>query len=130
MDIGVKEIRKWHTDPKPKGQGWADIGYHRVIRRDGKAEYGRTITTVGSHVRGHNVNTIGICLVGGVDSNGKPENNFTTQQKGILKNLLLAYSWTLPNLEEVLGHRDFPGVAKACPSFEVKDYLKEYEIPI
>ena len=24
-------IRKWHTDPKPRGKAWADIGYHAVI---------------------------------------------------------------------------------------------------
>jgi N-acetylmuramoyl-L-alanine amidase len=28
---------------------------------------------------------------------------------------------------EVLGHRDFPNVHKACPSFDVKDWLKNYE---
>ena len=27
MDIGVAEIRRWHTDPPPKGNGWNDIGY-------------------------------------------------------------------------------------------------------
>jgi N-acetylmuramoyl-L-alanine amidase len=28
---------------------------------------------------------------------------------------------------EILGHRDFPGVAKACPSFDVKSWLKDYD---
>ena len=27
---------------------------------------------------------------------------------------------------QVLGHRDFPGVAKACPSFDVKTWLANY----
>ena len=26
MDVGVREIRGWHTLPPPKGNGWADIG--------------------------------------------------------------------------------------------------------
>jgi N-acetylmuramoyl-L-alanine amidase len=26
----------------------------------------------------------------------------------------------------VLGHRDFPNVAKACPSFDVKTWLANY----
>ena len=37
MDIGAKEIRRWHVD----GNGWADIGYHYVIRRSGCIDSGR-----------------------------------------------------------------------------------------
>lgn len=35
QDIGANTIRKWHTDPPPNGNGWSDIGYHYVIRRNG-----------------------------------------------------------------------------------------------
>ena len=28
---------------------------------------------------------------------------------------------------QVLGHRDFPNVKKACPSFDVKQWLADYE---
>jgi N-acetylmuramoyl-L-alanine amidase len=38
QDVGAADIRKWH-----KAQGWADIGYHFVIRRDGKIEKGRAL---------------------------------------------------------------------------------------
>ena len=34
MDIGVKEIKKWHVEDNK----WDDIGYHYVIRRDGTLE--------------------------------------------------------------------------------------------
>jgi hypothetical protein len=27
----VNHVTKWHTDPKPKGRGWRDIGYHAII---------------------------------------------------------------------------------------------------
>ena len=30
MDVGVSEIRGWHRQ-----RGFSDVGYHRVIRRDG-----------------------------------------------------------------------------------------------
>ena len=34
------EIRKWHSDPKPKGNGWSDIGYQYVINNGKiKADY-------------------------------------------------------------------------------------------
>ena len=37
MDIGAEKIKEWHT----KGNGWSDIGYHWVIRRDGTLDKGR-----------------------------------------------------------------------------------------
>ena len=36
FNIGVKDVRKWHTDPAPKGRGWSDVGYHYLVRRDGE----------------------------------------------------------------------------------------------
>ncbi len=31
----VQQIRQWHTAPKPKGNGWSDIGYHYIVYLDG-----------------------------------------------------------------------------------------------
>lgn len=59
MDIGAEEIRQWHLQ-----RGWSDIGYHYVIRRDGKREIGRALEKPGAHVKGHNRYSIGCCLVG------------------------------------------------------------------
>ena len=72
MDIGVKEIRKWHVDENK----WSDIGYHDVIRRNGAIETGRPLEKPGAHAKGHNQNAIGICLVGGKADDGGPEFNF------------------------------------------------------
>jgi N-acetylmuramoyl-L-alanine amidase len=76
LDVGAAEIRHWHLQ-----NGWSDIGYHFVIRRTGALENGRPVDAVGSHVRGYNSTSVGVCLVGGRQSKGdKPENNFTNQQ--------------------------------------------------
>ena len=64
MDIGVDKIRKWHVDDN----GWDDIGYHYVIRRDGTLEIGRDEAMVGSHARAVNGTSIGVCLIGGSNS--------------------------------------------------------------
>lgn len=114
MDIGAEEIRKWHL-----ARGFNDIGYHFVIRRDGELEWGRPVWKQGAHVRGHNRDSIGICLVGGLnDETFKPEDNFTDEQYATLRALLLDLSLKYPNAE-VLGHRDFKGVRKACPCYDV-----------
>lgn len=119
-DIGAADIDRLH-----RGQGWQAIGYHYVIRRDGRVEEGREEDKIGSHVQNHNANSLGICMVGGVAADGKtPENNFTTDQFASLKSLVARLKTTYQNAV-VQGHRDFPDVAKACPCFSVQDWLKE-----
>jgi N-acetylmuramoyl-L-alanine amidase len=117
QDIGFQEIHQWHLD-----KGWAGCGYHYIIRRDGEIEKGRSEEIAGAHVRGFNRNSIGICLIGGISDKGNPANNFTKEQWVSLKRLLKRLSEKYP-LAKILGHRDFPGVKKACPSFDVRKEL-------
>ena len=115
------EIDRWHRE-----RGWSGIGYHFVVlngrRRpssdyvsthDGIVEEGRPLDVVGAHCRGHNRDSVGICLVG--------DHHFTARQ------LLM----TLPNLlrhcmetfglgpEDIYGHRQF-NKYKTCPNFDVE----------
>ena len=73
QEITAEHIRRWHVDDN----SWSDIGYHWVIERDGKVQRGRHTQAQGAHVRGHNNESIGICLVGGINLHGNPEENFT-----------------------------------------------------
>lgn len=125
LDIGAETIRKWHTDPKPQGRGWSDIGYHFVIKRDGTIENGRDIAVSGAHVRGKNNVSVGICMVGGVSEKKRAQNNFTDEQFESLKKLLKALKLVYPNAE-IAGHNEF--ARKACPSFNVKEWLGTVEI--
>lgn len=114
MDIGASDIDRWHRE-----RGWLKIGYHYVIKRDGQLEEGRDIEDVGAHAKGHNASSVGICMVGGVDENMKPEDNFTDEQ-------WITLETTVDMLEEkysgveVIGHNDVS--SKACPSFNVGDW--------
>lgn len=121
MDIGAADIRRWH-----RAKGWLDIGYHFVIRRDGTVETGRNIATPGAHVEGFNSCSIGICMVGGLDDKGDPENNFTEAQFRSLYHQLQLLQAKFPNAS-IQGHRDFPKVAKACPSFDVRGWLASHD---
>lgn len=117
--VDAAEIDRWH-----RKNGWACIGYHFVIKRDGVVETGRDETVIGAHVEGHNAYSIGICMVGGVDEKGQPQDNFTPAQYESLKELLRGLKELYPKAV-IQGHRDFPGVKKACPSFSVKDWLQK-----
>lgn len=117
VDVGVEEIREWHLE-----RGFNDVGYHYVIRRDGYVEDGRPVSKAGAHAKGYNHFSIGVCLVGGVAEDGHTaESNFTRAQYGALEVLLDELTWSHKKAE-VLGHRDLPGVAKDCPSFNVKEW--------
>ncbi len=113
MDIGVKEIREWHL-----ARGFNDIGYHYVIRRDGTIESGRPLEKPGAHAAGYNSYSVGICYAGGKGKDGRPEDNRTPEQKQAMHDLVTSLKQQFPQAE-VTGHRDLPGVRKACPCFSV-----------
>ena len=120
QNFGAADIDKWH-----RKNGWACIGYHYVIRRDGTVEEGREESVIGAHVADWNSVSLGICMVGGVsaDDRTKAQNNFTKEQFASLKELLVDLKTRYPKAK-IQGHRDFPKVAKACPSFDVAEWLK------
>lgn len=120
QDVGVREIRQWH-----KEQGWLDVGYHFIIRRDGTVEEGRDINAVGSHVKGYNSTSVGVCLVGGINDKAQHEANFTPQQMEALRSLLLTL---LAKYEgaELMAHHDV--APKACPSFDLQRWWRKNEL--
>lgn len=112
----AKDIDAWH-----KQQGWSGIGYHWVIDLDGTLEKGRPIELIGAHVEGHNSNSVGICLIG--------NDEFTQEQFDRLRETIITLLASFPNAK-VCGHRDFAGVHKTCPNFDVKEWLKDNDIHI
>lgn len=121
QDIGRAEIDQWHKD-----RGWSGIGYHYIIRRSGLVEEGRPVGRAGAHVEGHNATTIGIVMVGGLNEQGQPWPAYEKAQFAALKMLLEVIKGRFPQAfdKPVQGHRDFPGVRKACPSFNVRKWLE------
>lgn len=111
MDIGAKEIRRWHTDPPPRGNGWSDIGYHYIIRRDGRLERGRQDNVKGAHVRGHNSDSIGVVWVG--------RRVASTEQLiclyGLLRGLMAKYDL---QVFDIYGHTELDS-GKTCPNLDM-----------
>ena len=107
-----------------KARGFKGIGYHFYITKDGILYPCRPENEIGAHARHYNAHSIGICYEGGLDENGKPADTRTPEQKKTLEELLYSLSLSYPNAE-ILGHRDLPGVRKACPSFDVSSWPAE-----
>jgi N-acetylmuramoyl-L-alanine amidase len=116
----VKDIDQWH-----RARGFKGIGYNYVIYLDGTIHEGRDVNLIPAHVEGHNKDSIGICYIGGYEAHSQlPKDTRTPQQKVALLELLKALKKLYPNAQ-ILGHRDFAGVNKACPSFDAKTEYKQ-----
>jgi len=60
QDVPADVIHSWHL-----ARGWAGIGYHFVIRKNGNIERGRPQESIGAHAGAEvNASSIGICLNG------------------------------------------------------------------
>lgn len=111
--LRMADIDRYH-----RSLGWKGCGYHYVIPTDGVVEPGRPEEIIGSHCRGHNAHSIGVCYIGGLDADGKTSKDTRTDaQKAALEKLLKELQDRYPNAL-VVGHRDLNPM-KACPSFDV-----------
>lgn len=55
----AQQIHSWHL-----ANGWAGIGYHFFVRKDGSVYRGRPENAVGAHAGNNNYDSIGICFEG------------------------------------------------------------------
>lgn len=118
------EIRRWHVSPPPIGEGWNDIGYHHLVFRKGATLAGRAETVVGAGVRNHNQGVIHICLIGGHGSSERDlfREHFTRDQDVTLRGLIQGISMRT-QIRLITGHNQY--AAKACPGFNVSQWLRE-----
>lgn len=118
MDIGVKEIDRWH-----RKRGFSEIGYHWVIRKSGLIEPGRDFDDIGAHAVGWNHNSVSVCLVGGLCREGLPSADYYTEEQWESLDAAVAFLEAMYPGIEVMGHRDIPDVNKACPCFDVSVWM-------
>lgn len=105
--------------------GWKNPGYHFLIESNGAITQLQPLDKPSNGVAGYNANSIHISYIGGIDTaTGRAKDTRTPEQKNAMEGLVKALHAVFPNAK-LLGHRDFPGVKKDCPSFSVASYLKE-----
>lgn len=123
QDATVASIQRyWKNTLK-----WNAPGYHHIILPSGQAVDLLPINQVSNGVAGHNSHSIHISYIGGVDTKGRAVDNRTPEQISAQIDLLRKYKAMFP-AAEVLGHRDFPGVKKECPSFDVRKWLQTIKL--
>lgn len=112
----LRLVQKHHQ----KTNKWADIGYHFLIGQKGVIYEGRSIKSMGAHVRGKNTGNLGIALLG--DFN---EHKLNGKQLDSLKHLIdtLRKRYDIPR-RMVFGHGEL-GDTK-CPGKHTLEFLKNY----
>lgn len=142
-------IAKWHCLPEQeviqngkvyKGRGWSGIGYHYVIlngwltpdhfnaKFDGYIETGRpldddpfiTKSEMGAHVKGFNINSLGICLIG---KSGK----FTENQLNSALELISELEGQFHEIE-IYQHGELDKAKPFCAGLDMARFKENYRL--
>lgn len=98
----IEQIHSWH-----KSAGYAGVGYHYLVRKDGSIYRGRPENMMGAHAANNNSDSIGICFEGNFEEEEMP-----AAQKVAGKELV-AYLKDKHKISKVQRHKDVN--ATACP---------------
>ena len=116
VDIDVPSIHDMHL-----GNGWAGIGYHFVVHKDGFIEAARPLQYVGAHAYQHNKFTVGICMTGNYNLAYPPfEQAYAVEQ---LTAALCKKYKIKPSCTTIFGHRDLNDTS--CPGDKFYPFLPQ-----
>ena len=112
----IEVIHNYH-----KNKGWAGIGYHYYVRKDGSVYRGRPENMAGAHCPGVNSTSIGICAEG----NFNEETMSDVQKQAIIE--LVKDIKSRYNIKWIKGHREI--LATSCPgaNFPLEEIKNEVE---
>lgn len=135
-EVSANDIRRWHTSPVSQGgRGWKQVGYTDLFHLDGSVE--RLVKNnedmsvdpweVTNGAAGYNSVSRHIVYAGGVDANdvNKAVDTRTPAQKEAMKRYVLDFHRRFPGVR-IVGHNQL--AAKACPSFDVPEWLESIGI--
>ena len=98
----VDKIHEWHL-----ANGWSGFGYHYFVDKNGQIFKGRPDDTIGSHAKGFNSTSIGVCFEGNF------EKEVPTQVQIEAGLELVDYLKRKYNIRQVKGHGEL--MATSCP---------------
>ena len=117
----VEVIHNYH-----KSKGWAGIGYHYYVRKDGSVYRGRPENMAGAHCPGVNSISIGICAEG----NFSEETMSNVQKQALIE--LVKDIKSRYDIKWVRGHKEI--LSTSCPGTnfpleEIKNVIANVETP-
>lgn len=101
-NCSVQDVHQWHLN-----NGWAGIGYHYFVRKDGNIYTGRPENAIGAHCPGMNSRSIGICAEGAYMSETMPD---------VQKQAIIELSIAIKNkygISVIGGHKEY--YSTDCP---------------
>ncbi len=108
--------------------GWDDIGQHLTLMPDGKWVTGRSLKKDPASIRGWNKNALAVEILGNFDIPGTGVYNSLgydklegEQRNEILK--LIQYFGKRFAYDNIVFHREGPGVEKTCPGTSLSKYV-------
>ena len=107
----IYNIHQWHL-----ANGWSGVGYHYFINKRGEIFKGRPDDTIGSHAKGFNSTTLGICFEGNFEKEVPPQVQIDAGLE------LVEYLKKKYGISKVKGHGEL--MATACPGklFDIEQF--------
>ena len=115
-DLSAEQLHRSH-----KNLGWAGVGYHFIVRKDGTVELGRPDWAVGAHAEGFNYTSIGVHVCGNFNA-AEPTKDQLDALPMLLADICEAYG-LIASDSIVMGHRDL--MATECPGDNLYKHLDE-----
>lgn len=140
-EVSGADIRHWHCDPKPRGNGWKQVGYTDLFHLNGGVE---RLTPnnedanvdpweITNGVKGYNGVSRHIVYVGGLENRPgvpykdlKSKDTRTDAQRKAMEKYVRNFHLKHPEVR-IVGHRQLDR-SKDCPSFSVPGWLRQIGI--
>lgn len=137
--VSKDDIIRWHTSPKHLGgRGWNRPGYADMVYLNGELVNLIPFNTddfvdlweISNGVAGLNGNSRHIVYAGGMNKENKVAKDTRTKEQLTTLEIYVKYTVKRHPKILVLGHNEAPNAhGKACPSFNVSDWLRSIGIP-
>ena len=133
-EVSSADIRRWHTSPPPKGRGWKQVGYTDMIHLDGRTE--RLVDNnedawvdpweITNGAKGYNSVSRHLVYVGGLAKDAvTAKDTRTPAQLKTMTAYVKSFHQRFPDVR-IIGHNEV--AAKACPSFDVQQWVRSIGI--
>lgn len=133
-EVSAADIKRWHTSAPPVGRGWKQVGYTDLFHLDGTVE--RLVANnedanvdpweITNGAAGYNSISRHIVYAGGCEAHTqKAKDTRTPAQREAMKRYVLDFHRKHPTVK-IVGHYQL--AAKACPSFDVEQWLESIGI--